>query len=84
MCISGGSQYTHAMSSVWNEASFEMHLNQESILYDMKKNRNGLRLGQEAQEGGDIYAYLQLIHVVWQKPIQYCKAVIFQLKKKLA
>jgi len=45
VCISGGSQYTHAMSSVWNEASFEMHLNQESILYDMKKNRNGLRLG---------------------------------------
>ena len=28
-----------------------------------------------------IYAYLQLIHVVvWQKPVQYCKAVILQLK----
>ena len=45
MCISRGSQYTHAVSCVWNEASFEMHVNQESILYDMKKSRNGLRLG---------------------------------------
>ena len=28
-----------------------------------------------------IYVYLWLIHVdVWQKPIQYCKAIIPQLK----
>ena len=28
-----------------------------------------------------IYAYLQLIHVVvWQKPVQYCKGIILQLK----
>ena len=27
------------------------------------------------------YVYLWLIHVdVWQKPTQYCKAIIFQLK----
>ena len=27
------------------------------------------------------YVYLQLIHVdVWQKPTQYCKAIILQLK----
>ena len=27
--------------------------------------------------------YLWLIHVdVWQKPTQYCKVIIFQLKKK--
>ena len=33
-----------------------------------------------AQEEG-VYAYLWLIHtVVWQKPTQYCKAIIFQLK----
>ena len=29
------------------------------------------------------YVYLWLIHVdVWHKPTQYCKAIIFQLKKK--
>ena len=28
------------------------------------------------------YVYLRLIHVeVWQKPTQYCKAIILQLKK---
>ena len=25
--------------------------------------------------------YLWLLHVVWQKPTQHCKAIIFQLKK---
>ena len=30
-----------------------------------------------------IYVYLWLIHIdVWQKPAQFCKAVIFQLKNK--
>ena len=28
-----------------------------------------------------IYVYLWLIHIVWQKPTQRCKAVILQLKK---
>ena len=37
--------------------------------------------GREVQEGGDIL-YLWLIHVdVWQKPTQYYKAIILQLKK---
>ena len=28
-----------------------------------------------------IYIYLWLIHAdIWQKPTQYCKAIIFQLK----
>ena len=28
-----------------------------------------------------IYVYLWLIHIdVWQKPTQYCKAIILQLK----
>ena len=37
--------------------------------------------GRDIQEGGYIYIYLWLIHVdVWQKPTQYCKAIIFQLK----
>ena len=36
--------------------------------------------GRFKREG--TYAYLWLIHVdVWQKPAQYCKAIILQLKK---
>jgi len=39
--------------------------------------------GSGAQEGGDIYIYLELIHaVVQQKLTQHCKAIIFQLKHK--
>ena len=45
-------------------------------------------VGKKVQEGGDIYIYiyiyiyLWLIHVdVWQKPTQYCKTIILQLKK---
>ena len=26
------------------------------------------------------YVYLWLIHVVWQNPTKYCKAIILQLK----
>ena len=30
----------------------------------------------------ETYEYLWLIHVeVWQRPTQYCKAIIFQFKK---
>ena len=37
--------------------------------------------GKFKREG--TYAYLWLIHVdIWQKPTQYCKAIILQLKKK--
>jgi len=37
--------------------------------------------GRFKREG--TYVHLGLIHiVVWQKPIQYCKAIILQLKKK--
>ena len=32
----------------------------------------------------EIYVYLQLIHIVaQQKPTQHCKAIIFQLKKRI-
>ena len=35
---------------------------------------------REAHEGGT-YVHQWLIHVnVWQKPAQYCKAIILQLK----
>ena len=38
--------------------------------------------GQVKREG--IYVYLRLIHAdVWQKPAQFCKSVILQLKNKL-
>ena len=38
--------------------------------------------GRFRREGTDVY--LWLIHVdVWQKPKQYCKAIILQLKKQL-
>ena len=41
----------------------------------------GGRIGQRIKER--IHVYLQLIHmVVWQKPTQHCKAIIFQLKVK--
>ena len=37
--------------------------------------------GRFRREG--TYVYLRLIHVdVWQKPIQYCKAIFLQLKKE--
>ena len=43
---------------------------------------NGERGWRQAQEGGDICIYvLQMIHiVVQQKPTQYYKAIILQLK----
>ena len=38
-------------------------------------------MGREVLVGGDIYVYLWLIPVdVWQKPTQYYKAIILQLK----
>ena len=43
---------------------------------------NGVGGGRGVQEG--TYVYLWLIHVdVWQKPTQYCRAIILQLKIKL-
>ena len=37
--------------------------------------------GRSRREG--IYVYLWLIHAdIWQKPTQYCKAIILQLKMK--
>ena len=51
------------------------------MLCDNLEGYNGIRGGTEVQEGGDIYIYLGLVHVVmWQKPTQHCKAIILQLK----
>ena len=41
------------------------------------------RGGMGLEVGGGTYVYVWLIHVdVWQKPAQYCKAIILQLKKR--
>ena len=39
-------------------------------------------MGERFKREG-IYVYLWLIDVVWQKPTQYCKAIIFQFKINL-
>ena len=45
---------------------------------------DGVGVGGSLKREG-IYVYLWLIHiVVWQKPIQHCKAIIHQIKKQLA
>ena len=45
-------------------------------------NLEGWEVGGKLKREGT-YVYLWLIHVdVWQKPTQYCKAVIFQLINK--
>ena len=61
------------------------------MLYDSgNPNRGSViiqrgRMGREMERGsreGDI-VYLWLIHVdVWQKPTNFCKAIILQLKNK--
>ena len=48
---------------------------------DNLEGGDGVGGGRDLQERWDIYIYLWLIHVdIWQKPTQYCKAIIFQLK----
>ena len=50
------------------------------MLCDNLEGWHGVGGGGKVQEGGT-YVFLKLIHVnVWQKPTQYCKAIIFQLK----
>ena len=50
------------------------------MLCDNLEGWDGVGGGREVYEGGS-YVYLWLIHVdVWQKPTQYCKAIILQLK----
>ena len=49
------------------------------MLCDDLERWDGWGPGRFKREETDIY--LQLIHVVWQKLTQHCKAIIFQLKK---
>ena len=51
------------------------------VLCDNLEGWDGVGGGREFQEGGDI-RYPWLIRVVWQKPTQYCKATILQVKNK--
>ena len=53
-----------------------------SVLYDNLEDGLGWEVGGKFKKEGT-YVYLWLIHVdVWQKPKQYCKAIILQLKLK--
>ena len=46
------------------------------------EGRDGERDGREVQEGG-AYVFLWMIHVdIWQKPTEFYKAIILQLKNK--
>ena len=53
------------------------------MLYDHLGGGMGWEVGGRFQ-GDGMYVYLWLIHAdVWQKPTQYCKAIILQLKIKI-
>ena len=54
------------------------HRELNPVLCDNLEGWDGVGDGSEVQEGGD-YVYLWLTHVaLWQKPAQYCKAIILQ------
>ena len=53
--------------------------NPKAVLSDNLEGWDGWGLGERFRREG-IYVYLWLIDVVWQKPTQYCKAIIFQFK----
>ena len=55
----------------------------QSEAYNNLEGCNGEGGGREVQRKGT-KVYLWLIHVdVWQKPTQFCKVFILQLKNKL-
>ena len=65
----------HKIDSQWEFALWCRGLN--PALYDNLEGWDGVGGGR--REG--TYVYLWLIHVdIWQKPTQYCKAIIFPLK----
>ena len=52
------------------------------VLCDNLEGWEGVGDGRRVQEGG-YFIHLWLIHAdVWQRPTQYCKTIISQLKKK--
>ena len=52
------------------------------MLYDSLEGWDRVGDGREVQEGGDKCIPVADSCRVWQKRAQYCKAIIFQLKKK--
>ena len=50
------------------------------VLCDNLEGWDGVGGGREVQEGGGIQILMADSCWLWQKPIQYCKAVILQLK----
>ena len=56
--------------------------NSKLVLCDNIKGWDGMGSGRSLKREGT-YIYLWLIHVdIWQKPTQYCKTIILQLKIK--
>ena len=52
----------------------------KSVLWDNPEGWDGEGGGREIQDGGT-HVHLWVIHVnIWQKPPQYCKEIILQLK----
>ena len=50
------------------------------VLWDNPEGWGGKRIGRGVQDRRT-YVHPQLIHLyVWQKPLQYCKVISFQLK----
>ena len=73
---------THMLSAIENQDSIHMSLRKQSKR--KIQGWGGEEGRREGQEGRDIYIYLWLIHVdVQQKPTQFCKSIILQLKNKL-
>ena len=51
--------------------------------YTVMTLRDGMGREVEGGSGWGTHVHLWLIHVnVWQKPLQYCKVISLQLKKK--
>ena len=67
---------------------FDLKLGFSKILCILLYNRlfvrwfGNMRWGGKVQEGGDISVYIAVHVIIWQKPTQYCKAVILQLKER--
>ena len=52
----------------------------DPLLYEAERGGMGWEVGGRSKREGT-YVHLWLIHVdIWQKPTQYCKAIILQLK----
>ena len=50
------------------------------VLCDSAEGREWVRDGRCAREGEGVGRGLMLVDDVWQRPTQYCKAVVLQLK----